>query len=526
MLKWLILCFLLIAAAVPVAARHNSGTPGIVLGKPIISNSTFTGGVANGAVGTLSATISDGSALTWSLKGANSGGFVVNANTGAVTQSAGGTPCGSYSDLRAQVTSPTAVNSAQYVPLILVSGSCISGINMSNTTFPIPSSGVLATLSATCSVGSCTGATFQLATQAGCTSTDNAAFTISGTNVSAASQINDTTARHFCVEASLTGAQNFFQSLTLTGTGSTGGVPALANGAGFTTDVVNSDFTQAKYANQANWLNCNPHGSFSPATNPEWHRAWGGFGNEPLGPCSAITQQVDPFDGKPSIQLHWDDAYCTRLGTGNLCVANNGWPEGTLIQPTNADGLGTPIPPNAYFEVVARYDTPATFRQMDNWTLGNGAEWDGIEVYASTNASSSNMHNCGQPGCPVRSLNQDANNHTSNTCPTCAGDIFPNGIDVTKYHKYAWRITSDGSTDGWWCGAIDDVPYSCDTWVPSSSQLTNPGAITMQLSAVPQNDVNLQGTPFNVWLRSARIISCSTNSTNKCYTSQPNPPLQ
>jgi hypothetical protein len=56
-----------------------------------------------------------------------------------------------------------------------------------------------------------------VAVQAGCPSNDDAAFSISGSNVNAVTQINDTTPRVLCVEAILNGAPNFFQSFTLTG---------------------------------------------------------------------------------------------------------------------------------------------------------------------------------------------------------------------------------------------------------------------------------------------------------------------
>ena len=57
-------------------------------------------------------------------------------------------------------------------------------------------------------------------TQAGCTSTGNAAFAVSGTNLNiGGAQINDTTARSICIRARLAGATDFFNSFTLTGSG-------------------------------------------------------------------------------------------------------------------------------------------------------------------------------------------------------------------------------------------------------------------------------------------------------------------
>ena len=104
----------------------------------------------------------------------------------------------------------------------------ISSINLSGgTSFAIPAVAghTIDTLSASCSAGSCAGATFALVTRTGCTSTGNASFAVSGTNLNIApsppgpAQINDTTPRSICLRAQVAGAADFFQSLTLIGVG-------------------------------------------------------------------------------------------------------------------------------------------------------------------------------------------------------------------------------------------------------------------------------------------------------------------
>jgi hypothetical protein len=300
----------------------------------------------------------------------------------------------------------------------------------------------------------------------------------------------------------------------------------MANGAGFTTLVLSSDFTLPKYANPANWLNCNPNGTPS-IPNPEWNNGYPGFPNV-VSPCSAISQQIDPVLGGPALQLHWDDSYCTR--TGPFVCGTMNWLTGTAITTVNSDSVGNKIPKNAYFEVVARYDTPAAFRTMDLWSIAistnplNGMEWDGIEVYTSSNDSTSNEHNNDLNN--VRAISQNTGGGCCNTCPTCVGDTFASGIDVTQYHKYSWRVTSDGTSDGYWCAAIDDKPYGCDTWTPNAAQLASTWQSGLALNAALRDASTIGGGHHNTWIKSVRIFSCAgVNSGATCYTAV-NPPLQ
>jgi hypothetical protein len=296
----------------------------------------------------------------------------------------------------------------------------------------------------------------------------------------------------------------------------------MANGAGFTMLIVNSDFSQPKYANQANWLNCNPTGGFS-TSNPEWHRAWVGFSDRVAGPCSAFTQQTDGANGK-ALQIHWDDAYCTQNGTF-VCfqsLPGGPWASSAQIQTVNDGGSGTPIPPNAYFEVVARWGS-VNHSWTDFWSyiIDTSAqmEWDGIEVVSFNADGHTREHNHGN----VREIYQSTGGGAGNTCATCAGDLFPSGIDVSQYHKYSWRVTSNGTSDAFWCAAIDDQPYGCDTWTPDAQQLT--GLLTtMQLSA--QSDVGNTGLVYDTWIKSVKIYTCPASTTGgKCFTSAANPPL-
>jgi hypothetical protein len=81
-----------------------------------LSNSTFTPNVANGTVGTVSVTMSDGSAFpgTLSITGTNSGGFHLSGNT-MQEKASGGTLAGSYNDFNIVATQAGATNSPQQI---------------------------------------------------------------------------------------------------------------------------------------------------------------------------------------------------------------------------------------------------------------------------------------------------------------------------------------------------------------------------------------------------------------------------
>jgi Carbohydrate binding module (family 6) len=80
-----------------------------------LANSTFTPNVAKGAVGTVSVTMSDGSAFSGklSITGTNSGGFQLSGNT--LEEKASGTPAGTYHDFNVVAAQSTASNSPQQI---------------------------------------------------------------------------------------------------------------------------------------------------------------------------------------------------------------------------------------------------------------------------------------------------------------------------------------------------------------------------------------------------------------------------
>jgi hypothetical protein len=98
------------AGGVPLTGPTALSIQGMAL-----ANSTFTPNVANGAVGTVSVTMSDGSAFSGklSITGANSGGFQLSGNS--LQEKASGTPAGTYHDFNVVAAQSTASNSPQQI---------------------------------------------------------------------------------------------------------------------------------------------------------------------------------------------------------------------------------------------------------------------------------------------------------------------------------------------------------------------------------------------------------------------------
>jgi hypothetical protein len=302
------------------------------------------------------------------------------------------------------------------------------------------------------------------------------------------------------------GGTNASCSAPLTGSG--GSVPAPAQAAGFTTPVLVADFSQSRYATTpGDWLRCQDG---SGAASPQWYQNWIGFGQGIMAPCNSVSQQNDTAPGGGlALQLHWQDSYYN----GSLPVSYS------VIETVDNAGNGNRIPPNAYFEAVARYDVPGDHTTMDIWsfTVNSSIEWDGIEAWFPPNFggdSSTQIHNNDSVG--VQAI-------WSGSPPT-----FGSSFDFSQYHTYAWRVTSSGpGGQGFWCSYIDGQQQgSCRDWGATASQLDGIDQ-TMQIDS----GMVCRGTPspctpsgMNVWLKSVRIFSCAGfNSGQKCFTGNPNP---
>jgi hypothetical protein len=295
-------------------------------------------------------------------------------------------------------------------------------------------------------------------------------------------------------------------NLTLHVTG-TGTIPAPAQAAGFTTLALNEDFSQPFYATRSNWLDC------AGATSPLWYRAWMGFTGSTDPPCSSISQEIDPLTSQPALRMHYQGSYFTVAVPG---VANQG-----PLQTVDNSGNGRRIPPNAYFEVEARYDNISPYIQWDIWsytTNGTSIEWDGIETWGGGIDAGSCVHN--------NEIPENGGNYIR-----CIWDtVVPASGTPTfeQYHKYAWRVTQSGTiNDGFWCAYIDGISNGCITWLPTANEATGIDQTLIFLfgrhcrgTDTATCTAALASYSGNMWIKSAKVYSCAgINSGAKCFTS-------
>jgi hypothetical protein len=274
-------------------------------------------------------------------------------------------------------------------------------------------------------------------------------------------------------------------------------IPAQAKTAGFTLLAFESDFTQPFYAKGSRWLDC------AGASKPQWFRgAWPGFSN--FAPCSQIRQATDPLTGTPALEMSWlqgEDHVSNSIGLFDS--SKNRARRGTFFT-------------FYYVEVVARASRLSNNTSYALWTLapytGIMFEFDGIELISGPSDSDAVMHN---------SDAIDYNGHS-----IWIGTMPPNisSWDPTQYNKYAWRVTSDGHTDSYFCQWINDTATGCTTWGATPSQIA-PGTLnTLQLAISGARGGSNAG---ELWVKSVKIYTCPSwsrrNMTAHCYSRSPNP---
>lgn len=290
--------------------------------------------------------------------------------------------------------------------------------------------------------------------------------------------------------------------------------PAPAAAAGFTNLIIDYDFTQSNpWADRNSWLRCHDG---SGASNPLLYQDWIGFGGWQFPPCSNISQGTDPF-GSLALHLHMDKAILDAMGCEPTNCNNNVAPL-SIVQTVDSAGNGNVLPSNVYVEVIGltRPSDPSMFRlDSDFWSYdnGGGTEWDGIEWYGF-NHGFSTYHN-----------NSSGNVQQTN------GDV---SLDQSAYHNYAWRVTSNGTSDGFFCTYLDNTPSSsspgnCISWFPTNNQAANPSPATVQIlmGFVACSDGVGPACPnssIDVWVQRLRVWSCGgINSGAKCFSSSANP---
>jgi hypothetical protein len=151
--------------------------------------------------------------------------------------------------------------------------------------------------------------------------------------------------------------------------------PAVA--AGFTTLVLNADFSLPAYANTATWID----GCGGPTSGTRWSYrlgTFGAYGNPP--PCSRIIIETDPTVGKQVMHLQYfpTDNYITPGNVNPIYFLN--WP-GLAFGP---DGF---LPVELYIEMTFRI-TPASFATT---MFGGVPNIIGASVFPSPPESANNI---------------------------------------------------------------------------------------------------------------------------------------
>jgi hypothetical protein len=263
--------------------------------------------------------------------------------------------------------------------------------------------------------------------------------------------------------------------------------PPGAVAAGFTTLAANYDFTQPL---PANWLGCSPYDSNAH----QWYQ--GIWWANPQPPCN-INQVSDTVAGSNVLDMTWLPSYGTAGGYGGAQAIATMSPDTTKVTDF----------PNAYYEIVYRV-TPTvanSYTGFYTWSQaaakgGSGPiEWDHIETYGTAvNGYDAAIHNWG-------------NNNIGSNFIWQTTSKLPAGYDPTKYHTYAGRITSDGSTMSI-CSYVDNVFIACQ----------NPQAVGAEFNQrnflVAQIGQNNGSTPqqTDMFVKSIRVWSCANWQTSMC----------
>jgi hypothetical protein len=276
--------------------------------------------------------------------------------------------------------------------------------------------------------------------------------------------------------------------------------PAQAIAAGFTTPVINSDFTSAAYSNTSTWLDC------AGASNPIW---WLGNGFPP--PPQAICPTITTDGGSQVLQMVWPTTGNNTAGTG----ITSGFPPSS----------GPQLPASSfYLEGVMRWVNVANAFAQAPWiALWNGCsiEFDTYENTSGTGGpgyyGDSIMHYCGQSAKAIWSA-------PGQTTPP----NYP-GFDIGQYHTYGARVTTDASTGIYFCEWIDNRLQGCTTIAPndpagvtSAMITTTPGLVNFIGGGVGNQNGTSVPSNFIEYVKRLTIWSCPNwQSANQvaCKTS-------
>jgi hypothetical protein len=277
-------------------------------------------------------------------------------------------------------------------------------------------------------------------------------------------------------------------------------VPAPAAAAGFTTQVLNADFTAAQWANTATYItNCGAGTALAnqPAT---WTFTFQIDGS--MAPCGNSTIVSD--GGSNALYMNWP---VSQYSAGNAGY-NFTWPSYFHSSQTSATSW---LPMEYYVEWTWRSDS-GTLNQsggsngghLDLWATSMSESgvccWTDENHFEEFQPPSTGFCTSVQAWVPFSS--------SSSACST---------VDMTQYHKIGALLTSDESTNTYLCLFVDDV--FVPNCVSEASKTSPDNAYTLHDRALTFFE-NVYGKPpvndIHAWFRSIRMWACAKYATHGC----------
>jgi hypothetical protein len=273
-------------------------------------------------------------------------------------------------------------------------------------------------------------------------------------------------------------------------------IPAAARNAGFTTLAQSWDFSQPLYAVQSNWYDC----SGVTFSNPAQLFHQGNPGVVLNNPCN--VNQID--DGGVTVM---DFQYLTSYEGNGF----NGQFNQVGGQTADQNGNVSIDFPNMYIETVAR--VARTFGAPNNsggpndvWTWsdppGCPLEIDVFELYED------------QGGFGNASAHSWCTGATAYRWQSYSPNNLPAGWKPTDYHKYGTLLTSDGATETYACGFVDDILQGCGP-LNAASQ---PSSFTARNRVIASAGSNAATAAANIDLdiQYINVYSCGNWKTQMC----------
>jgi hypothetical protein len=296
-------------------------------------------------------------------------------------------------------------------------------------------------------------------------------------------------------------------------------VPAPAAAAGFTSQVLNADFSQVS----SNWVSTNVDGCGGPTSGTRWvYRlgTYGGYGTQP--PCSRLIIETPSGETQQVMHLQYfpTDNYTTP---GNINAIY------FLSWPADAFGPEGHLPVELYIEMTFRI-TPASFATTQ---FGGVPNIIGASIFPSPPESANNIepdqfevfvlsdpHNAQYGNGIPETCNNSPCGGTNNQNPPLTTDL------ATTYATLGFLFTSDG-TQFAKCFYVNGVRQTQGGgYDPHGNFLPNSNCMKFTMvNAVDATYHNLADgigwggadlVAGDIYIRSVRIWSCPNWNTSNC----------